>query len=266
MISPPFLSLVIPAHNEANRITQTLQTVGEYLKAQSFSSEVLVVDDGSQDETAQIVESHTLFFEERGLSLRLLSNPGNQGKGYSIRHGFLESRGEIVLFSDADLSAPITESSKLIQPIVSGECDVAFGSRALAESLIGKHQSWIREAAGRSFNFFMRFTTGLPFSDTQCGFKAFRRLLLRPVFEQQRIFGFGFDVEILFLASKLGAQLCEIPIIWNDVEGSKVSMFRGLRAFTDLLVIRLRYACGTYHINSSLAPSESCESTKKSVA
>ncbi|MBX7223514.1 MAG: glycosyltransferase family 2 protein [Blastocatellia bacterium] len=253
-MTSPFLSLVIPAYNEAARITDTLRTIAEYLGQQTDTCEVLVVDDGSQDDTAAIVTAHQPLFAQHNIQLRLISNPGNQGKGYSIRHGFLSAQGEIVLFSDADLSAPITESPKLLDPIRTGQTDVAFGSRALKDSYIGTHQPWSRELAGRTFNFLMRLLTGLPFADTQCGFKAFRRLPLIPVFERQRIFGFGFDVEILFLASRQGIRLCEIPIVWNDVEGSKVSLLRGLLAFWELVVIRFRHATGGYEKKTQNQP------------
>lgn len=266
MPTHPFLSLVVPAYNEAARITQTLVTVAEYFAAQAYKCEILVVDDGSTDRTADIVREHVELFERSGLSLRLISNPGNRGKGYSVRHGFFEARGDIVLFSDADLSAPIAETPKLIDPIAAGECDAAFGSRACEGARIGRHQPLMRETAGRAFNLIMRMMTGLPFADTQCGFKAFRRSLLLPVFKRQRIFGFGFDVEILFLASKQGARLREVPVEWNDVEGSKVSFARGMLAFWDLVVIRWRYLRGKYRADRVEDLSASRASSGKSAA
>ncbi len=263
----PFLSLVIPAYNEACRIGQTLHTVAEYLQVQSFVSEVIVVDDGSLDETAPIVRDFIPVFAQSNLTLQLVTNPGgNQGKGFTVRHGFLKAQGEIVLFSDADLSTPISETPKLIQPIADGQYDVTFGSRALPGSLVGRHQPWLRETAGRTFNLVMQKLVGLPFADTQCGFKAFRRQLLRPVFEQQQIFGFGFDVEVLYLANKRRARLCEIPVIWNDVDGSKVSLLRGAKAFGDLLVIRYRDARGKYQFETDEPDPAGCENGEKSVA
>ncbi len=240
------LSLVIPAYNEAARIGSSLETVRDYLAGRPGPSEVLVVDDGSRDATIEVVRTYVPSFERAGVPLRIVENGRNRGKGFTVRHGFLEARGDVVLFSDADLSTPITEMDKLLAPIVAEECDVAFGSRDLRDSEIGRHQPWLRETAGRSFNLFMKIVTGLPFADTQCGFKAFRRGLLEPVFRAQTVFGFGFDVEILYLARKRGARLREVPVIWNDVAGSKVSFSRGIQAFLDVLAIRLRDVRGGY--------------------
>jgi dolichyl-phosphate beta-glucosyltransferase len=243
----PALSFIIPAYNEASRIGPTLETVREYLGAQPYVSETLVVDDGSHDATGRVVAGFIPLFQERGLTLRVLSNDGNRGKGYSVRHGFLEARGDIALFSDADLSTPLFETPRLIQPIIEDQCDVAFGSRDLPDSRIGVRQSRFREAAGRTFNVLMRIMTGLRISDTQCGFKAFRRHSLRPIFERQRVKGFAFDVEVLYLAQKYGFRLREIPVAWNHVEGSKVGINAGsFRAFADVAAIRWRDWRGRY--------------------
>ena len=163
-----------------------------------------------------------------------------------MRAGVLEARGHVILFTDADLSAPIEEASKLIDPIRRGEAAVAIGSRGLDSKLIGVHQSPMRELAGRTFNLVMRMMTGLPFKDTQCGFKAFRRDAARDIFSRVRIERFGFDVEALYLARKLGYETREIPVIWNHVEGTTVSVASGIAAFADPLRVRLNDVRGLY--------------------
>jgi len=235
MPSAPQLSIVIPAYNEAKRIFQTLETLQKYLERERLRAEVIVVNDGSSDQTVTVVESYRSQWRD----LRLIDNGGNRGKGFSVRNGALMAQGDVILFTDADLSAPITEASKLIDPIKRGECDVAFGSRAVDRSLIGVHQSPFRETSGRIFNFFVQGLTRLPFKDTQCGFKAFRRDVAGPVFERQTIMGFGFDPEILYIAKKRGLRLREIPVRWNHVEGTTVRFLRdSCRMFLDLLQIR----------------------------
>lgn len=237
------LSIVIPAYNEADRIEQTLEIVRNYLEEHHFRSEVLVVDDGSQDETASLVST----FSQHWQDLRLIENPHNLGKGFSVRNGALQAKGPIVLFSDADLSAPIEELPKLVDPILRGESDFTFGSRALDRSLIGVHQSSIREFSGRIFNLLVQVLTGLPFRDTQCGFKAFRRELMLSVWARQRIGGFGFDPEILFLAKRRGLRLQEIPVRWNHTQGTKVRFLRdGVHMILGLILIRWNQLTGQY--------------------
>ncbi len=237
------LSIVIPAYNEADRIEQTLEIVRNYLEERHFKSEVLVVDDGSQDETASLVSA----FSQHWQDLRLIENPRNLGKGFSVRNGALQAKGLIVLFSDADLSAPIEELPKLVDPILRGESDLTFGSRALDRSLIGVRQSSIREFSGRIFNLLVQGLTGLPFKDTQCGFKAFRRELMLPVWTRQRIGGFGFDPEILFLARRRGLRLQEIPVRWNHTPGTKVRFLRdGVHMILDLILVRWNQLTGRY--------------------
>jgi len=237
------LSIVVPAYNEAKRIGRTLGILQEYLESNGWNAEVIVVNDGSSDETAQVVEAHC----SRWGALQLIHNGGNLGKGYSVRNGALAAKGDIILFTDADLSAPIAEAPKLIEPIRHGECDVTFGSRAVDRSLIGVHQSSFRETSGRIFNLFVQGLTGLPFKDTQCGFKAFRRSTAVPVFECQTIFGFGFDPEILYIAKKRGLRLREIPVRWDHVEGTTVRFVKdSCRMFLDLLQIRWNDLCGRY--------------------
>jgi len=235
---------VIPAFHEENRLPATLEKVFACLRSRDFGEvEVLVVDDGSRDGTAGVVEGMAAT-EPR---LRLLRNPGNRGKGYSVRHGMLEAKGEWVLFSDADLSAPMEEVDKLLEAAKAEEAQVVIGSRALDRSLIGVHQSVFREYAGRFFNLMMRILVGLPFWDTQCGFKLFRADAAREVFSRLQLERFGFDVEALFIARLLGYRTVEVPVRWNHAEGTKVSMFRdSADMFLDLLRVRLYQMRGCY--------------------
>ena len=232
----PNLSIIIPAYNEANRIENTLKTVRNYLAKVNWKTEVIVVNDGSQDGTTALV---THFMEE-WKSLLLIENSKNCGKGFSVKKGILHASGKVVLFTDADLSTPVEEIPKLIEPIFRNESDLTFGSRALDRSLIGVHQSQAREFSGRIFNWLVQILIGLPFKDTQCGFKAFRRQAIIPFIGQQRISGFGFDPEILFLAKINGLRLQEIPIRWNHHEGTKVRFLQdSLKMFLGLIQIRL---------------------------
>ena len=238
------LSIVIPAYNEEQRLPATLDKVFAYLSAKPWNPvEVLVVDDGSRDQTASVAER----IAKQNPRLRLLRNPGNRGKGYSVRHGILEAKGDWVLFSDADLSAPIEELDKLLEAVDSKEAVVAIGSRALDRSLIGVHQSVFREYAGRFFNLLMRIITGLPFWDTQCGFKLFRADAARTVFQRLQLERFGFDVEALFIARLHGFKTVEVPVRWNHAEGTKVSMIRdSVDMFVDLLRVRIHQLRGRY--------------------
>ena len=237
MLTP--FSIVIPAYNEAGRIGASLRVVIEYLGRVSPESELIVVNDGSTDSTPQIVRE--AFSAAGPVKTRLIEHYPNRGKGAAVRAGLLGASQPIGLFSDADLSTPIDEASKLVEPIHSGEVDIAFGSRALDRGLIGNHQPWRREQGGRVFNLIVRTATGLPFWDTQCGFKAFRLDVCRPVIEKAQTDGFGFDVELLYLAYKAGLRMREVPVRWNHFEGSKVSFFRdSLRMFREVIELRSR--------------------------
>ncbi len=237
------LSIVIPAYNEERRLPATLDVIFQWLDGSPYSdAEVLVVDDGSTDATAAVVENRA-GSEPR---LLLVQNPGNRGKGFAIRHGMLQAKGEWILFSDADLSAPIDELPKLLAAAQEKSAAIAIGSRALDRTLIGVHQSQWREMSGIVFNRIMRLITGLPFSDTQCGFKLFRRDAARRVFPLQRLDGFSFDVEDLFVAHTLGIPTIEVPVRWNNVEGTKVGLMQGLASFLDLLRIRWNWLQGHY--------------------
>jgi dolichyl-phosphate beta-glucosyltransferase len=235
------LSIVVPAYNEESRLPRTLARIREYLRGSHPASEIIVIDDGSADRTAEIVRALQRDMPE----LRLLSNGENRGKGYSVRAGMLAARGEIALFTDADLSAPIEEAGKLLDGLASA--DVAIGSRALDRRVIQVHQSRGRELAGILFNRMVRLATGLPFEDTQCGFKAFRMDRARIIFEQQTIVDFGFDPEILFLAQRHGLRIIEIPVLWAHDPRTKVNMIRdSLRMFADLWQIRWNALAGRY--------------------
>ena len=237
----PALSIVIPAYNEESRLPRTLDRIRDYLEPQSFSTEVIVVDDGSTDGTARIVTERRAIWP----ALKLVTNPGNCGKGYSVRHGTLEATGGIVLFTDADLSAPIEEAGKLLAALETH--DVAIGSRALDRSLIAVHESRFREFAGVVFNYIVRLVLWLPFADTQCGFKAFHRERCRIIFEQQRVERFGFDPELLFLALRYGLTVAEVPVRWSHDPRTRVAMMRdSIRMFGEIWWIRWNALIGRY--------------------
>ena len=244
MNSPPLdLSIVIPAYNEEFRLPKTLEAIFAWLGSRPSAAEVIVVDDGSTDRTREIVAA----LQEKHPSLRLVPNGQNRGKGYSVRHGMLEARGEITLFSDADLSTPIEEADKLLAAMRDGGYDAAIGSRAMDRSLIEVHQSAGREQAGILFNRLVRWIVGIEFSDTQCGFKAFRRERCRIIFEQQRVDRFGFDPEILFLAKRHGLGVAEVPVRWRHDSATKVNVVAdGIEMFVELLGIRWNALRGCY--------------------
>jgi glycosyltransferase involved in cell wall biosynthesis len=244
MNSPPLdLSIVIPAFNEEGSLPKAIERIGSYLSARAWRAEIIVVNDGSSDATPQLIESHRGKYP----SLRLISNGSNRGKGFSVRRGILEARGEIALFTDADLSTPIDEADKLLLALREQGYDVAIGSRGMDNSLIEVHQSVFRAQAGNLFNFLVRRIAGLEFSDTQCGFKAFRREPTRIIFEQQRIERFGFDPEILFLAKRHGLRVAEIPVRWSHDSATKVNVVGdGIRMFLELGVIRWNSLRGRY--------------------
>jgi dolichyl-phosphate beta-glucosyltransferase len=243
----PEISIVIPAYDESDRLRGPLEHVFEYLESGKVSAEIIVVDDGSSDGTTETARS--VFADHPQIDSRVVTYSPNRGKGYAVRVGLKESRAHIALFSDADLSTPIEEMDKLVRPIQLGEYDVTFGSRALDRSLIGTHQPWRREQGGKLMNLIIRVMSGLPFSDTQCGFKAFNMVKFRPLFDVMTIDRFGFDVEFLFVAKYHGLRLKEIPVRWNNVEGSKVSVLRDTRRmFTELSQIRRNSRTGAYDL------------------
>jgi len=239
------LSIVVPAYNEGARLGHSLHAIVSYLYGYAPDAELIVVDDGSSDDTANIARQE--LASAQNLRTSVISYQSNLGKGRAVRLGLLASRGDIALFTDADLSTPITETPKLIDPIVRDECDLAFGSRALDRRLIGVHQPWRREQGGRVFNLAVRLATRLPFWDTQCGFKAFRMKTCRPIIEGATIDRFGFDVELLYVAYRAGLRLKEIPVRWNHAEGSKVNVASdSLKMLSEVGRIRQQARRGVY--------------------
>ena len=235
----PSFSLVIPAFNEADRIGQSLREALGFLQTNCPESELIVVNDGSTDRTSERVRE--VFAATGSIATRLIEHSPNRGKGAAVRDGLLAATKPIALFSDADFSTPIEETPKLVDPIAAGEIDVAFGSRALDRRLIGHRQPWRREQGGRVFNLIVRLATGLPFWDTQCGFKAFRLDVFRPILEKAQTDGFGFDVELLYLARKANLRLREIPVRWDHHEGSKVEFARdSVRMLREVIALRAR--------------------------
>ncbi len=241
-MSHPKLSIVIPAFNESSRIEATLERVMNCVDAQGWDAEVLVVDDGSKDETASIVERWMDLYPR----LHLIKNPGNRGKGYSVRNGLLQSAGDIVMFTDADLSAPMEEANRLLAAIEAG-ADVAIGSRWMDRARQTIQQPLYRQVFGRCFNGITRGVMGLPFKDTQCGFKAFRRNAAQVIFRLQRIERWGFDPEILFIACKLRYSVVEVPVTWGHDERSRMSYLKdGMKMLEEMAVIRYNSLAGRY--------------------
>lgn len=242
MSHPPRLSIVIPAYNEETRIEGTLCRVLGCVEARGWDAEILVVDDGSQDHTVDIVRR----WQGRTESLHLIQNPGNRGKGYSVRNGLLQAAGEVVLFTDADLSAPMEEAEGLLAKLEQG-ADVAIGSRWLDKQRQTRHQPLYRRFFGRCFNWLTRTVIGLPFKDTQCGFKAFRREAAQAIFRRQTIERWGFDPEILFIARKLGYRIVEVPVTWGHDERSRMSYLRdGMKMLEEIAEIRANSLRGLY--------------------
>jgi glycosyltransferase involved in cell wall biosynthesis len=235
------VSIVVPAFNEARRIAESIRKVDAFARESALPLELIVVNDGSVDATAEIV---------RGLGikgLRLMDNKENHGKGYAVRQGALAASGDYVLFTDADLSAPIEELNKLLDMAVRERADIVIGSRNVDRGYIEKHQSPFREVGGMFFNLLVRLFLGLSLRDTQCGFKLFQRERTRFAFEEQTTSGFGFDPELLFVAKRRGLKICETPVRWSHAQGSKVNFLRdGTRMFFDLARIRWNAIAGKY--------------------
>ena len=227
--------------NEAARIGDSIRKIDQFLRRTPLSIELVIVDDGSTDDTSKIVDGIQVE------NLRLLQNRQNHGKGYSVRQGVLSAGGTYVLFTDADLSAPIEEMNKLLDVAIHGRADVVIGSRAVDRRYIEKHQSRVRELGGMVFNLMVRFILGLRFHDTQCGFKLFHRTKTRRVFERLTTFGFGFDPEVLYVARKLGCRVLEVPVHWAHDENSKIRLVRdGARMAVDVFRIRWNDLRGRY--------------------
>jgi dolichyl-phosphate beta-glucosyltransferase len=241
-MSYPKYSIVIPAYNESARILPTLESVVSCVRERGWSAEVIVVDDGSRDRTAEIVRQ----FAASNLEVRLIKNPMNRGKGYSVRNGILQALGEVVMFTDADLSAPIEEAEGLFDAIASG-ADIAIGSRWLERTRQTIRQPLYRQLFGRCFNGVTRLIMGLSFADTQCGFKAFTRSAAQTVFQLQTIERWGFDPEILFIALKRSYRVTEVPVSWAHDERTRMSYLKdGMRMLEDVAIVRWNALLGRY--------------------
>ena len=238
----PKYSIVIPAYNESARIPATLESVVSCIRTRGWEAQVLVVNDGSTDATADVVRA----FAQRAPEVRLIENPGNRGKGYSVRAGMLAARGEVALFTDSDLSAPIEEAERLFAAIAEG-ADIAIGSRWLQRDRQTQRQPLYRQFFGRCFNAVTRTVMGLRFADTQCGFKAFTRAAAQTVFRLQSIERWGFDPEILFIALKRGYWIIEVPVSWAHDERSRMSYLRdGIKMLEELAIVRWNALRGRY--------------------
>ncbi len=235
-------SIILPAYNESERLGGSLEKVLAYVAEQGWDAEVLVVNDGSRDDTAEIARQ----FAAGNPIVRVLDNPGNRGKGYSVRHGVLESRGDLILFSDSDLSSPIRESAKLFAKLREG-ADVAFGSRWLETNLQTERQSVLRQIVGRLYNVLLRVTLGLNYKDTQCGLKAFTREAAEIVFTRQTIERWGFDPELLFIEHNINLRMVEVPVEWAHDDRSKINpLVDGVKMGIEMLGIRWAGLTGKY--------------------
>lgn len=250
-MAPLTYSIVIPAYNEGERLGATLDKVMAFLDQKKWTAEVLVVNDGSTDNTADLVRQHI----SRAPRLRLLENPGNRGKGYSVRNGMLQASGDILLFTDADLSSPISECEKLFAALSDG-AEIAIGSRWARSELQTQRQPLYRQLFGRMFNLLLRMFLGLHFKDTQCGFKAFTRAAAQTVFPLQKIERWGFDPELLYLGQRAGFKMAEVPVEWAHCTGTRLHPFRdGIRMFGDVMKIRWYSWTGKYGSLVSSVPS-----------
>jgi len=248
-LDAPTYSIVLPAYNERERIAGTLDRILAHATERGWKVEVIVVNDGSSDDTAEIVGEYT----RKHPALRLLDNPGNRGKGYSVRNGMLQARGDVLLFSDADLSSPIEEADKLFAAIAKG-ADIAIGSRWLDRQLQIRRQPLHRQLFGRIFNLALRIILGLQFRDTQCGFKAFTRRSAQAIFPLQKIERWGFDPELLYLARKFGFAVSEVPVAWSHREGTRINPLRdGIRMFGEILRIRWYALKGNYRPSAAVS-------------
>ena len=236
-----FLSIIIPALNEELRLQKTLPVLKSYLGQKNYTWEVILVDDGSTDGASRILE--TVFTDQEA---RVIRNPVNRGKGYSVRRGVKEARGEIILLSDADFSTPIYEFEKLYSCLEEGY-DITIGSRSLPHSKVTRRQAWHRENMGRTFNLMVRWFVLEGIIDTQCGFKCFSRKLALPIFEKMTVDHFAFDVEFLFIAAKRGLRIKELPVEWENSPQSRVGIILDpIRMALDLIRIRINYWMGRY--------------------
>ena len=247
-MTPPRYSIVVPAYNEAERLGSSLERMLAYIEDSKWPAEVIVVNDGSSDQTAAVVKE----FARHNPIVRLIDNPGNRGKGFSVRNGMLNASGQCLLFTDADLSSPIEEAPKLLAAIENGGADVAIGSRYLRSELQTRKQPLHRRMLGRAFNLALRLILGLSYVDTQCGFKAFSRTAVNTIFPDVKIERWGFDPEILFLAKRYGLRVVEVPVSWAHDHRSKINPIRdGARMFGELMRVRMNSFSGKYNPSTS---------------
>src|SRR5271165_3871680 len=260
MIGRPFdltYSFIIPAYNESERLGTSLPKVLDYIHQQQLQAEIIVVNDGSTDDTAEVVR----HFAAGNPELKLLENPGNRGKGYSVRNGMLHGNGDVLLFTDADLSSPIYEADKLFKALTQG-ADIAIGSRWLQAELQTERQPWHRQLYGRLFNLGLRIVLGLKYRDTQCGFKAFTREAARTIFSRQHVERWGFDPELLFLANKFNLGTVEVPVEWAHDHRSKINPLRdGLKMGVEILLVRWNDLRGIYRQPSAALEAPGVEPT-----
>lgn len=241
-MTAPTHSFILPAYNESERLSESIPKVLDFIRSCGLAAEIIVVNDGSTDTTADVVRR----FAAGDPMIVLLENPGNRGKGYSVRNGMLHARGDIALFTDADLSSPITEADKLFAALNAG-ADVAIGSRWLQRELQTERQPLLRQLYGRLFNLGLHVILGLRYKDTQCGFKAFNQRAIQTVFTRQHIERWGFDPELLFLADKFKLKTSEVPVEWAHDHRSKIHPLRdGLRMGMEVLKIRWNAILGRY--------------------
>jgi glycosyltransferase involved in cell wall biosynthesis len=239
----PYYSIIVPAYNEAQRLGESLAKMLDYIRESNWSAEIIVVNDGSSDDTADVVWQ----FSQRNPIVRLVENSGNRGKGYSVRNGMMNASGQVLLFTDADLSSPIEEAPKLFAVIESGRADVAIGSRYLDDELQTRKQPVHRRVLGRAFNTALRVILGLSYRDTQCGFKAFSRKAAMMIFPHMKIERWGFDPEILFLAERYGLRVAEVAVAWAHDHRSKINPVRdGARMLGELIRVRMNSVGGKY--------------------
>jgi dolichyl-phosphate beta-glucosyltransferase len=237
------LSIVIPAYNEERRLPHTLESVSKYLKQQSYSSEIIVVDDGSTDKTSQMAKD----FQNHQRRLGLIRLSENKGKGFAVRTGILHSRGHFVIFMDADLSTPIKEVEGFLRLLEEGH-DLVIGSRRSPNSRVVVRQSWLRRFLGRKYILLNRWMGIKDIEDVTCGFKGFRREAAKQIFRIAKLNGFSFDSEVLYLAQhKFSLRWIQVPIEWKNASGSKVHIFRDIIAsLLDLIKIKVYDLRGFY--------------------
>ena len=239
-MASPFLSIIVPAYNEEHRLPYTLEQIFSFLKEQSYTAEVLVVENGSKDRTFEIATG----FAKRYPNLYVFQEK-QRGKGNAVRHGMREARGEYWFMCDADLSMPIAELKKFLPPVLN-DVDIAIASREV-KGAVRYNEPYLRHLTGRVFNNLIRLLVLPGLQDTQCGFKCFRAQVAEDVFQYQTLTGWSFDVEILYIAQQKGYQISEIPIHWYFSADTKISILKdSWQMFLDLLRIRRNARCGLY--------------------